>query len=140
VSVPRLFTSRWQNKALASLDAVPVGISRGTPKFRVAYRYRLLRELAPSREAFGLDDPHEFESAYRAGLDAIGLEAVVERLASVSRQHGGKPLVLLCYEPAHEFCHRHVLRDWLREWGVVIEELKAGDLPRRKDATEPTLF
>ncbi len=62
--VVEVFTSRWQNRKLADLACVPVGTSRGTPRFAVGYRYRMMRELAPSRSAFALEGPQEFEGAH----------------------------------------------------------------------------
>ena len=50
------------------------------------------------------------------------------------------PLVLLCYEPAGEFCHRHVLSAWLRRQGVEIRELQPGDLPQRPEIPQRRLF
>lgn len=29
--------------------------------------------------------------------------------------------VLICYEKTGDFCHRHILADWLREHGVTVE-------------------
>lgn len=139
MSTPRLFTSRWQHKWLADLDVIPVGISRGTPRFPVPYRYRLVRELAPEREMFGLDE-RDFTAAYTAMLDRIGLDAIMEKLAKISAEHGNRPLALLCYEPADQFCHRHVLRDWLHEHGIEIKELEPGDVERRPDAPQQSLF
>ncbi len=135
-----LFTSRWQNRELAELECVPVGISRGLPRFPTGYSYKMLRELAPSREAFGITDPEEFERAYVAGLEDLGLDAIVGRLATISRETGGSVLVLLCYEPQGEFCHRHLLSAWLRERGVEIRELAPGDVLRCEDAPQPSLF
>ncbi|MDP9437463.1 MAG: DUF488 domain-containing protein, partial [Actinomycetota bacterium] len=108
-----VYTSRWANRELAHLRCQPVGISRGTPRFPLPYRYRIVRELAPSREMFGLE-PREFEAAYKAGLEEIGLETIVERLEGISREAGGLPLVLLCFEPAGLFCHRRTLAECLR--------------------------
>ncbi len=136
-----LYTSRWANRELAHLCCQPVGISRGTPKFPVPYRYRIVRELAPSREAFGLDDPREFEAAYRAQLEEIGLETVLERLERISREAGGLPLALLCFEPADQFCHRRTLAESLRaKTGIAVPELGAGDLPERPNVPQMRLF
>lgn len=135
-----LFTSKWANKTLAHLRCQPVGISRGTPRFPVPYRYRMARELVPSRETFGLEDREEFERAYVAGLERIGLEAIVGKLERIGRESGGAALVLLCFEREDQFCHRHLLRRWLRERGVEIRELKAGDLPQREDVAQRSLF
>ncbi len=136
----QLYTSRWADRDLAHLAAQPVGISRGTPRFRVGYRYKLMSELAPSREAFGLDDPREFEAAYRAGLEELGLEAILGKLAKISQESGGLPLILLCYEADPADCHRGIAASWLRERGVEIRELEAGMIPQREDAVEPRLF
>lgn len=67
-----LFTSRWANRELAHLQCKPVGISRGVPRWRTPYRWKLLRDLAPSREAFAIEDWDAFAAAYRAGLKELG--------------------------------------------------------------------
>ena len=127
-----LFTSRWVNKGLADLHCQPVGISRGTPRFSTGFRYKLARELAPDNEAWAAgEDEGAFRASYLRQLEGLGLDAILDRLARISRENGGVALVLLCYEPAGEFCHRHVLSAWLREHGVEIRELKPGDLPQR---------
>jgi hypothetical protein len=98
--LPALFTSRWQNKKLAELGVVPVGISRGTPRFKLPYRYRMLRLLAPYREAFGIEDNEGFERTYLRQLEELGVEYIANRLRRISHEHGGRPLVLLCFEDA----------------------------------------
>lgn len=103
----------------------------------------MLRELAPSREAFGIADPEEFERAYVAGVEEIGLDAIVGRLAKVREEAGGLPLVLLCFEDLSQpgqWCHRQHLSRWLGEHGIRAKELKPGDLPQRPNSSEPRLF
>lgn len=137
----KLFTSRWANKELAELHCQPVGISRGNPRFRTGFRYRLVRELAPDDEAWAhKEDQAAFRASYLRQLEELGLEGILGKLAGISREAGGLALVLLCYEPAGEFCHRHVLSDWLRGRGVEIRELEPGDLPQRLEAQERRLF
>ncbi len=99
----------------------------------------MMRELAPSRKAFAISDEEEFTRVYRAGLEEIGLEAIMEKLGD-QRRGRGLPLVLLCFEPSSSFCHRHDLREWLGGHGVEIEELQPHDLPRRPDSPQPSLF
>ena len=65
------------------------------------------------------------------------MDAILSRLARISQANGGLPMGLLWYEPAGEFCHRHVLSAWLREQGVEIRELQPGDLPQRPEAPQP---
>ena len=136
-----LFTSRWANKELAELRCQPVGITRGTPRFRTGYRYKLARELAPDDETWALaEDEEAFRASYIRQLEELGLEAILGRLAGISQEAGGLPLVLLCYEPAGEFCHRHVLSAWLRGQGVEIGELEPGALPQPPEAPQRRLF
>jgi uncharacterized protein YeaO (DUF488 family) len=132
-----LFTSRWANKELAELQCQPVGISRGTPRFKTGFRYKLARELAPDDEAWAAaEDKEAFRASYIRQLEELGLDAILRRLSGISHEHRGLPLVLICYEPAEEFCHRHVLSAWLRERGVEIRELQPGDLPQRPEAPQ----
>jgi hypothetical protein len=124
--LPILHTSRWQNRKLAGLDVVPVGISRGTPRFKLPYRYRLLRLLAPPRETRGIVNTVEFERAYLHQLEKLGVEQIADRLERIGREHDGSPLVLLCYEDVHagEFRHRRVFAGWWEEQtGRVVPEL-----------------
>lgn len=137
----KLFSSRWANKELAELECQPVGISRGIPRFGTGYRYRLARALAPDDEAWAhKGDEGAFRAAYLRQLEGLGLDAILRRLAGISREAGGMPLVLLCYDPPGEFCHPHVLSGWLRRRGMEIRELEPGNLPGRSEATEQRLF
>ena len=136
-----MFTSRWANKELSELRCQPVGISRGTPRFRTGFRYKLARELAPDDETWALgEDEEAFRASYIRQLEGLGLEAILGRLARISQENGGLSLVLLCYEPAGEFCHRHVLSAWLRGQGIEIRELEPGDHPQRPEAPQRRLF
>src|SRR3712207_1108204 len=96
--LPLLYTSQWQNKKLTDLDTVPVGISRGSPRFKFPYRYRLLRLLAPSGEAFGTQDDEQFEQVYLGQLENLGVDRIANQLERISYEHDGKPLALLCFE------------------------------------------
>ncbi len=140
---PVLCTSRWQNEKLADLDVVPVGISRGTLRFKLPYRYRMLRLLAPSKETFALRGEKEFHKAYVAGLEEIGVERIAETLRRISYEQGGKPLSLLCYEDVHtgEDCHRRMFADWWRQQaGQDVPELVAGVEVKPRPLVHVALF
>lgn len=135
----RLYTSRWQNRALEKLDVVAVGISRGTPRFPVRYRYRRLPDLYPDGWMFGIEDDARFNEAYRKKLDRLGADRIAEGLARISREEGGADLALLCYEADPARCHRSAFASWWRErTGEVVEELQSRGHPRnRQDLQEP---
>ncbi len=134
-----VYTSRWANRDLADLACVPVGISRGVPRFALPYQYRRVSELAPDDQAWAEQDPEAFRLSYLRQLGEIGADAILGRLERVS---GGLPVVCLCYEDVHagESCHRRYLADFLRaRAGLVVPELE-GHLPRRPDAPQQSLF
>jgi hypothetical protein len=136
-----LYTSHWGNKELTDLAAVPIAISRGKPRWRLPYRYRVLGQLAPSREVFGIEDPNRFDEAYRRQLDELGVERVLCELGRIGAQHGGTPLVLLYWEPPEQPCHRRVLARWLEERaGVVALELESGMIPYASPPNQEPLF
>jgi len=137
----KLYTGHWGNKELADLDAVMVAISRGKPRWKLPYRYRVLGLLVPSKEAFTLQDWQEFERAYRAGLEEVGVERIVSELRRINYEHGGKPLVCLCWEPPGQFCHRRVFARWIEEHtGVGVSELRIGMAPRLLPPNQEKLF
>jgi hypothetical protein len=106
-----------------------VAISRGVPRWPLPYEYRTLRMLAPSREVFAIEDAEAFEQAYRKQLDDLGAEEITSGLSRLSDEHGGTPLVLLCWERLErgEYCHRRAFASWYEEQtGIEIPELVAG--------------
>jgi hypothetical protein len=138
-----LFTSKWANQDLTHLDVVPVGISRGVPRWPLPYRYKLLRLLAPSRETFALQDLEEFQQAYMAGLEDIGVGKIAWALRKISREHSGRPLALLCYENTHtgEVCHRRMFAEWWKaQTGQEVPELDDGVEAKRQPLIQETLF
>lgn len=142
---PDLNTSRYANRELARLDAVPVGITRGVPKFPVGYSYRLLRLLAPSRETFGMDSDEDFRRSYREGLQEIGVERIASEFRRLSAQGGGRPLVLLCFEvvsgPHAEHCHRRDFAQfWYEQTGQAVPELEPGMLDEIGEPDQRSLF
>jgi hypothetical protein len=135
----RLYTSRWQNRALEKLNVVPVGISRGTPRFPVRYRYRRLPDLYPDGWMFGIEDDARFNEAYRKKLDRIGADRIAEGLSRIPREEGGADLALLCYEADPGQCHRGTFAAWwFEQTGEVVEELQScGSSRQRQDLQEP---
>ena len=138
MSAPVVFTSHWRSPLLPDLDAVPVSISRGEPRQRLPFRYRRMRALAPDNQTWAMQNPEAFRLSYLRQLEDIGASAILDRLADLG---DGLPSILLCWERLGEVCHRRYLADYLRDrLGVEVPELQPGDLPRRPDAQEPTLF
>lgn len=130
----RIYTSRFHNPELTGRpDLVKVAITVGKPKWPVGFEFVELAWLAPFGKLFRIDDRREFTAAYFQKLGRIGVAAISKRFQEISAQHGGRDLVLLCYEnlsKSWEWCHRQVLAQlWLRETGEEIVELETGIAP-----------
>jgi hypothetical protein len=92
----------------------PIAITVGRPKFPISYEPIPMPELAP----WGLGglEPDEFDQGYRERLDRLGVDRIRDRFEQSTAEHGG-PLVLLCFEPVGQPCHRRVAAAWLEAHG-----------------------
>ncbi len=79
-------------------------------------------------------------------LGRLRVEDVVREIETLSED---RDAALLCYEKPGDFCHRHLLADWLtRESGLVVEEFdpeKHSAVQEQQETAskadnEPTLF
>ena len=58
---------------------------------------------------------------YKNYLNTLDKEEIRKDFESYNGE--GNHCILLCYEKPHDFCHRHVLADWLEEnFGWKIDE------------------
>jgi len=134
----RIWTSRFHNRELRERpDLVKVAITVGKPRWPVGFEFVEFNWLAPYGKLFRINDRSKFTVAYFQKLDRIGVAAIRKRFPPIPDQHGGKDLMLLCYEnltKPGEWCHRQVFAQWwLRETGEVIVELETGKGPSRVD-------
>ena len=118
-----MFTSYFANwRQYPTTEYQSIGIVRKVPDY---FHYFNIPKLAPPKKmARYLEDTMRI--AYREYLDnELSAKRVCIEIAQLC---GDKIPVLLCYERPHEFCHRHILREWLTEThGVNITEL--GGIP-----------
>ncbi len=95
----------------------------------------MLRDANQTQEQY-------IERYKRLVLGSLRVENVVRDIGILS---GGRDAALLCYEKPGEFCHRHLLAQWITEqsglevteW-MTEEEAKTEELRKRKEA-EPKI-
>lgn len=122
--VMNVFTSCFKfAKGLDSSRFFVVSISRFPPRGFQCYR---CYDFAPSASLLkrfkgGLSQ-YRYEVEYRRDvLDSVDVHRVFEGLARLAC---GRDIVLCCFEPAFDFCHRRLLARYVQErWGYSIEEL-----------------
>ena len=129
----KILTARYYNRNLRGVDEkektddslIPIATSRSTPRFHMQYTPAAKLSMLAPPKTFDDLDPDEFEDRYRAMLDRIGIEAVMDPIEALCRHRKGVP-VLLCFEDIRlpgKWCHRTILGSWLRENGHEVEEL-----------------
>lgn len=134
-----IYTSYFGNlRKLSSAGIVPVSIARWDPKRFEGISYKT---VAPLPEMLRNDITNEqYTLMYqRRILSNLNPGKIVRDLHIMT---GGKDCALLCYEKPGDFCHRHLLADWmLKETGLVIQEFGLDERKKEVPAyQEPTLF
>ncbi len=136
---PRLLTSRYASHRAE--HGIAVATSVGRPKWPLDYELdHELRDLAP----YGLLHRNlpwdQFEAGYRARLDRVGPDRLRAQFDAI--QHGGRPLVLLCFEDVHagQPCHRRIAAAWLEEHGFgPVPEVEESGRPDQQARTWPQI-
>lgn len=142
----RIFTSYFGRTALLQRSGiVPIGIALWLPRW---YSGKSMRSVTPTAYMVKGDITQErYAELYnRDILGRLRVEDVVREIEDLSE---GRDSALLCYEKPGDFCHRHLLADWLtRESGLVVEEFdqeKHSAVQEQQETVskadnEPTLF
>lgn len=89
-----LYTSHWRSPILANVDAQVVGISRGTPRWSLPFKYRKLPALAPDARTWAQEDQEQFEASYTQQLEAAGRRGNPNRPGTGRRGQTGDPCLL----------------------------------------------
>lgn len=113
-----------QMKKYKKANLVPVSIAYGTP---IWYEGETCFELAPPRKLLvdykqnGLPVT-EYTKRYNEFLKTVNWSEVIDKLYSISEKYEDKDLILCCFEKPADFCHRHLLAEFLTRNGIDIQE------------------
>lgn len=101
----------------------PISIAGKAPEFYKGVQYK---KFAPSWHIFSRWKKKEIENFQytlefkREILDNLNKEEIKEFLLSFTGD-----IILLCYEKSGDFCHRHIVAEWLtNEVGLETKEYK----------------
>lgn len=108
----KIYTSYFEKLNKLPKDIVPISIAGKAPDWYDGIQYK---RLAPKWSFFqewkkNGDNDFYIKHFNEEVLDWLNPNSVYEALWSLSK---GKDCVLLCYEPPGEFCHRHLVAEWL---------------------------
>ena len=113
----KIFTGNFGNiKKYREAGLTTVSIAR----FNRWYNGAKMMDLAPT--AAMIHDPEDIYTPKFASILAnLSAEETFKKLETLSE---GKDIVLLCYEKVGDFCHRHLVANWLTQnLGIEIKEL-----------------
>ena len=117
-----IYTSYFGNMRNIPAGMVPIAICAKTPAAYTGIRYKT---LAPKYDCLMQYKQNHNEENYiqqynSQVLSRLSPAGVVRRLELLS---GGKDVVMLCYEKRGDFCHRHLVAQWLNNYGYDVKEL-----------------
>ena len=107
-------------------NIIPIAICAKPP---VGYKGACYRQLAPKYDFYNQwkvnKDNDYFTFCYKDRVlkDLNPTRLVAELYAQIGRTPCNGDIALVCYEKSGDFCHRHLVADWLRNNGYSCEEL-----------------
>lgn len=116
-----IYTTYFGNLRHLPEDIVPIAICGWAPNWYTGLQYK---KLAPKIGFFTKwkethDNDYYIDCFNNQVLSKLDPAAVVTEL---TRKAKNKPFALVCYERPGDFCHRHLVADWLTENGYETEE------------------
>lgn len=125
---------------LREAGIVPICIALWRPKW---YTGLWLPDVAPKAFMLKGDYTQEQYIYYykKCVLNNLRVEDVVKKIEVMS---GGRDVALICYEKPTDFCHRHLLADWMiSESGLCVTEFgdsKEEPKPKKPVPEQLSLF
>ncbi|MBE6244247.1 MAG: DUF488 domain-containing protein [Bacteroidales bacterium] len=127
----KIYTSYFGNMSrLCGDNILPISVALYPPKWFMGYKFT---SLAPTRFMLCGDcSREEYIRMYAKILDKAGAERIVKAVEKVA---GSRDVAFLCFEKPGDFCHRHLLADYLNkklnlgvtEYGVTVKRENEDD-------------
>ena len=116
-----IYTSYFSKINKLPQNIIPISISAKPPKGYVGLQYK---KLAPTYQILMEwkrtgDNDWYIEEYDDAVLSNFKPDKVVAELMQMSE---GQDVALICFEKSGDFCHRHLVAEWLRNAGYDCEE------------------
>ena len=113
-----IYTSYFGNYRNFPKEAIVIGVTRKPLK---GVKNWLI--LAPSEKIFsefktGKITEHAYKNQYLKYLNSLNKEEIINILKEAEQKYNN--VILCCYEKKQDFCHRHILAEWL---DINIKEL-----------------
>lgn len=116
-----IYTSYFGNLQNLPDTITPVAICGGIPEWYTGLWYK---KLAPKWSFFKVwkethDNDYYVENFSKLVLNTLCPYEVVKELVELA---GSGDIALICYEKPGDFCHRHLVAEWLNKYDIKCEE------------------
>ena len=116
-----IYTSYFAKLNKLPANIIPISICGKAPDWYKGLQYK---KLAPKYSFFSKwkkngDNNYYIEHFNNEVLSILFPQAVYNELLKLS---GGKDIALICYEKPSDFCHRHLVAEWLTTNGIKCDE------------------
>ena len=118
-----IYTSYFAKLKSLPKNIIPISICGKAPGWYQGLQYK---KLAPKYDFFmkwkeNHDNEYYIKCFNEQVLSKLEPHLVVSELYKMINNFG-KSICLICYEKPDDFCHRHLVSDWLNENGIRCEE------------------
>ena len=125
-----IYTSYFAKlKELKNHNIIPISICGKAPDWYKGLQYK---KLAPKYGFFmewkkNHDNDYYIEHFQKEVLDGLDATEVILDFSRMAYgfNAGENDIALICYEKPSDFCHRHLLAEWLNQNGFKCEEWRS---------------
>lgn len=120
-----IYTTYFAKLRSLPKNIIPIAICAKSP---VGYQGSYYRTLAPKYDFYSKYKENGDESYFTLCYNEQILKnlnparVITDLYATTGRSYCEGDIALVCYEKATDFCHRHLVAEWLRNNGYQCEE------------------
>ena len=119
----KIYTSYFAKLKNLPENIIPIAICSKSPEWYKGLEYK---KLSPKYSFFiewkkTHDNNYYIEHFNKEVLDLLDVNIILNELTELSN---GNDIALICYEKSNDFCHRHLVANWLIKNGIQCEEYK----------------
>lgn len=121
-----IYTSYFAKLNKLPSNIIPISICGKAPNWYKGLQYK---KLAPKYDFFmewkqNHDNNYYIKCFNKQVLGELSISEVIDNLGYLTSYDQSKDICLMCYEKPSDFCHRHLVADWLNKHGIMCEEYK----------------
>lgn len=121
-----IYTSYFAKLSKLPSNITPIAICGKSPEWYKGIQYK---KLAPKWSFFSVwkqthDNEYYIKHFNEEVLNTLNVETVIKELYSLANKNQDEDIVLICYEKPGDFCHRHLVAEWLTSHGYPVEEYR----------------